>query len=82
MPNLRGALIGCGYVSQFHLEAWTRQSLGRLVAVCDLDSERAKAACRHGVCTAYTDAAEMFAVEGIQKVMNVYNPDATGPEVD
>jgi PTH1 family peptidyl-tRNA hydrolase len=28
------------------------------------------------------DAAEMFAVEGIQKVMNVYNPDATGPDVD
>ena len=28
------------------------------------------------------DAAEMFAVEGIDKVMNVYNPDATGPEVD
>ena len=28
------------------------------------------------------DAAEMFAVEGIQKVMNAYNPETTGPEVD
>ena len=28
------------------------------------------------------DAAEMFAVEGIGKVMNVYNPDTTEPEVD
>ena len=28
------------------------------------------------------DAAEMFAVEGIEKVMNTYNPDATGPEAD
>jgi len=28
------------------------------------------------------DAAEMFAVEGIQKVMNVYNPETTDPEVD
>ncbi len=28
------------------------------------------------------DAAEMFAVEGIEKVMNVYNPDAAAPEVD
>jgi len=28
------------------------------------------------------DAAEMFAVEGIGKVMNTYNPDATEPEVD
>jgi PTH1 family peptidyl-tRNA hydrolase len=28
------------------------------------------------------DAAEMFAVEGIEKVMNRYNPDATEPDVD
>jgi peptidyl-tRNA hydrolase, PTH1 family len=28
------------------------------------------------------DAAEMFAVEGIEKVMNQYNPDATAPDVD
>jgi PTH1 family peptidyl-tRNA hydrolase len=28
------------------------------------------------------DAAEMFAVEGIGQVMNVYNPDATGSDVD
>jgi PTH1 family peptidyl-tRNA hydrolase len=28
------------------------------------------------------DAAEMFAVEGIDRVMNVYNPDTTAPEID
>ena len=28
------------------------------------------------------DAAEMFAVEGIEQVMNHYNPDATAPDVD
>jgi peptidyl-tRNA hydrolase, PTH1 family len=28
------------------------------------------------------DAVEMFTVEGIEKVMNEYNPDATAPEVD
>jgi PTH1 family peptidyl-tRNA hydrolase len=28
------------------------------------------------------DAAEMCAVEGIEKVMNVYNPETTGPEID
>jgi peptidyl-tRNA hydrolase, PTH1 family len=32
--------------------------------------------------TRAADAAEMFAVEGIVKVMNQYNPDATVPEVD
>jgi PTH1 family peptidyl-tRNA hydrolase len=28
------------------------------------------------------DAAEMFAVDGIDRVMNVYNPDATVPDTD
>ena len=28
------------------------------------------------------DAAEMFAVEGIEQVMNTYNPEAMGPDVD
>ena len=28
------------------------------------------------------DAAEMFAVDSISTVMNTYNPDATGPDVD
>jgi PTH1 family peptidyl-tRNA hydrolase len=27
-------------------------------------------------------AAEMFAVEGIEKVMNMYNPEVTAPEID
>jgi predicted dehydrogenase len=58
--SLKGCLIGCGYVSQFHLEGWARQRLGRLVAVCDLDLSRAQAACKHGVCQAYADAREMF----------------------
>ena len=32
--------------------------------------------------TRAADAAQMFAVEGIQKVMNTYNPEPTAPEVD
>jgi PTH1 family peptidyl-tRNA hydrolase len=32
--------------------------------------------------TRAADAAEMFAVDGIGKVMNVYNPDATVPDTD
>jgi PTH1 family peptidyl-tRNA hydrolase len=34
------------------------------------------------VITRAADAAQMFVVEGIQKVMNTYNPEATAPEVD
>jgi PTH1 family peptidyl-tRNA hydrolase len=32
--------------------------------------------------TRAADAAEMFAVEGIAKVMNAYNPDPAGPDND
>ena len=39
-PPLRGALIGCGFVSRFHLEAWSRVPDARLVALCDLDRDR------------------------------------------
>lgn len=35
-----------------------------------------------GFITRAADAAEMFAVEGIENVMNVYNPDATDLDVD
>ncbi|MBI2828497.1 MAG: aminoacyl-tRNA hydrolase [Acidobacteria bacterium] len=35
-----------------------------------------------GFITRAADAAEMFAVEGIEQVMNAYNPEAPGPEVD
>ena len=34
------------------------------------------------VITRAADAAQMFVVEGIQKVMNTYNPEATAPEVE
>jgi PTH1 family peptidyl-tRNA hydrolase len=32
--------------------------------------------------TRAADAAEMFAVDGIQTVMNTYNPESTGPEIE
>src|SRR5437867_13451838 len=62
MPIPSG-LIDSGYVSQFHLDAWTRQTRGRLTAVCNLDLAKAKAACRYDVCTAYTKAVEMLECE-------------------
>jgi len=60
-PPLRGALIGCGYVSRFHLEAWPRVPDASLVALCDLDQERlAQAALKVPEARVYTDAAELF----------------------
>ena len=40
VPPLAGALIGCGFVSRFHLEAWPRVADARLVAICDVNPER------------------------------------------
>jgi PTH1 family peptidyl-tRNA hydrolase len=42
--------------------------------------EPAEAAELESLVTRAADAAEMFAAEGIQKVMNVYNPEPAGPE--
>ncbi|HEX8202987.1 MAG TPA: Gfo/Idh/MocA family oxidoreductase [Isosphaeraceae bacterium] len=41
---LRGALIGCGFVSRFHLEGWARVPDVRLIALCDLDAVRLRRA--------------------------------------
>ncbi len=60
-PPLRGALIGCGYVSRFHLEAWPRVPDAKLVAVCDLDPDlAARAAAMIPEARAYTDSADLF----------------------
>ena len=65
---LDGALIGCGFFAQNHLHAWRdlggRDPGARLVAVCDTDAARARAAAEtFGVPRWYADAAEMFARE-------------------
>ncbi|MCG6904270.1 MAG: Gfo/Idh/MocA family oxidoreductase [Rhodobacter sp.] len=44
------AVIGLGYFSQFHLDAWKSNPAARLVAVADLDADRvAQASAAHGV---------------------------------
>ena len=60
-PPLRGALIGCGYVSRFHLDAWPSVPEARLVALCDVEPERvARAGLLIPEARVYTDAAELF----------------------
>ena len=65
---LDGALVGCGFFAQNHLEAWRdlgkRDPGARLVAVSDIDPAKAQAAAaKFGVPRWYADAAEMFAKE-------------------
>jgi predicted dehydrogenase len=61
--HIRLGLIGCGFFAQNHLNAWQDlQPEGvDIVAVCDTDAERARAAAEtFGVPHWYTDAREMF----------------------
>jgi predicted dehydrogenase len=41
-PQLRGAVIGTGYFSRFHFDAWSRIPEVKLIACCDLDLDRAR----------------------------------------
>ena len=64
----RFALIGCGFFAQNHLHAWTEIPEVELVAVCDIDPERAAAAAAQFGGRAYTDAAELFRNEELDFV--------------
>ena len=67
---------GCGWASG----AAIRGEIWRIT--CSRSSSPANEPELEAFIARAADAAEMFAVEGIEKVMNMYNPDATGPEVD
>lgn len=68
---MRGALIGCGFFAQNHLNAWRdmRNEGVELVAVCDVDPAKVEAAkAGFGIARGYTDAAELFAQEALDFV--------------
>lgn len=61
--RIRLGLIGCGFFAQNHLHAWKDLEAEGvdLVAVCDIDEAKAKAAAeKFGVPKWYTDAETMF----------------------
>src|SRR3954462_8107723 len=59
---LRGALIGCGFVSQFHLAGWRDVPGARLLALCDVDLGRlARAGALAPEARRYRDAGALFA---------------------
>lgn len=61
---LRLVVIGCGFFAQNHLRAWRHVRGAQVVAVCDRDEARARAAAAtFGVAAVYTDAATLLARE-------------------
>jgi predicted dehydrogenase len=70
--KLRGAMIGCGFFSQYHLAAWQRIPEVEIVAACDLEYERA----RRFADRAYCSAAQMLEAEKLDFVDIVTRADS------
>jgi D-apiose dehydrogenase len=55
----KGLVVGAGYFSQFHFDAWNRMSDVEIVGVCDLDERRARAAAdKYSIESYSTDLSE------------------------
>lgn len=73
---LRGAVIGAGYFSHFHLDAWSRIEGVEIALVCDADSAKAQAvAQQYGIAEAAANSADVFARDDIDFVDIVTRPD-------
>lgn len=73
--------VGCGGRAQAHARALTESDGFELVAVCDLDEERARETAEaHGVDAAYTDLHEAIAAESPAHV-SVVTPPGVRPDV-
>ena len=67
--QLRGAVIGCGFFAQNHLNGWADIEGVEIVAVCDRDAAKAEAMRqRFGIRNAYDSAEAMFAAETLDFV--------------
>ena len=77
MSQLKGVCIGAGYFSQFHYEAWQRLPEVNIVAVCDLDENKAKlVAEKYHIKQFYTDFEQMLEEEQPDFV-DIITPPAT-----
>lgn len=65
----QGALIGCGFFAQNHMQAWRALEGAEIVALCDLDMDKAQAMAKtFGITRVYADPAAMFAAEHLDFV--------------
>jgi predicted dehydrogenase len=66
------AIVGCGRIAQRHAEHISKR--GELIAVCDIDSEKANALASTYGSTAYSDFSEMLKQESTIEVVAVCSP--------
>ena len=75
--RLRGVGVGAGYFSQFQYDAWQRIPQVDIVAIADLDGEKARRASeRFGIPRSYTDFREMLDRERPDFVDVITPPDS------
>ena len=77
MKILKGAIIGAGYFSQFHGDAWSRIKQVEIAAICDTDLEKAKVYAKNfGIRGVYSDLVEMLDTEN-PDFLDIVTPPAT-----
>jgi len=69
---IKFAIIGCGRIAQRHAEHI--QATGQLVAICDIDPERAKVMAEKYQAKAYTDVAALLQQERDIDVVSICSP--------
>lgn len=75
--SLAVALVGCGYFSQFHQDAWRRIEDVTVVAIADRDRSKAEAAALHfPTARVFSDAEEMIA-SASPDLIDIATPPAT-----
>ncbi len=80
MNSLKFALIGCGRVASRHARILASIPQVRLVAVCDLDPEKARALAQESGASWYTDYREMLEKEETD-VVDILTPSGTHGKV-
>lgn len=69
MSKLRVGIIGAGSISEMHFEGYAKNEQAEIVAVCDLNEERAREkADKYGAKLVYTDYNELLANPDIDAV--------------
>ncbi|MEM6688180.1 MAG: Gfo/Idh/MocA family oxidoreductase [Planctomycetota bacterium] len=73
---LRGAVIGAGYFSHFHYDAWNRIDGVEIVACCDQDEKKlAEVASKYGISKTYTHYGKMLDEVAVDFVDVITRPD-------
>lgn len=79
MSKIRFAFLGCGRISGKHLEAIAEIENAELVAVCDIDIEKAKKVGEKYNVSYYASYDDMFQKENID-IVNILTPSGLHPQ--